>query len=673
MLLTEFSVENFGVFRGKHVFDLRVEERDGRPLVLFGGKNGSGKTTLFEGIKLCLYGRAFRGRTLPQPQYESYLRSKIHRRFGLAESEGSCVGLEFEHVHQGRISTYFVRRRWLNAEGELREGLEVLKDGKPPEGLSSQQLQDFLIELIPIGLSKLFFFDGEQIQKLAEDEPDNRNLRDAFNSLLGIDVLEHLQTDLRIHLDRQLRDTVNKPVQSLESFVKDGKILATEAAELRQEKAQKQTQIDHLMSEIERKEHQLAFEGGGFADRHLQLRSKKNQIEKEIMSIEDNIRELASSILPFAIVPSLCESLRNRLSQEEEYQREMAAKDLLNNKLTALREHVESGSFWTGIAVPHDFREFLTDRFLKLLASEAAPPKEGRELVHRLSPGDQLRILNWIEQSTNRVPVEFRRLSSKLESCTRELQTTEEALSRVPPDEAVSPIIQGLNDLHQQLGEINQEMSLVDERIRQVHFKQEENERRLKKLLEENQQIRAAQVRVTLGRQVQTAMGEFAHRLRKEKAAEVSECFADVFNQLSSKKNFVSRIHIDPSSFWITLFRRNGTTVPKEDLSAGEKQVYAIAMLAALAKVSGKPLPFVIDTPLARLDSQHRTNLINRFFPSASHQVIVFSTDSEIDQRYFAELEGSISKTYQLRFNELEECTAVSSGYFWEHPVEVSA
>ena len=103
MLLTEFSVENFGVFRGKHIFDFRAGDK-GRPIVLFGGWNGTGKTTLFEGIKLCLYGVSFRGQRLARPQYEDYLRSKIHRRMGLAESEGSSVSLELEHVHQGRAS-----------------------------------------------------------------------------------------------------------------------------------------------------------------------------------------------------------------------------------------------------------------------------------------------------------------------------------------------------------------------------------------------------------------------------------------------------------------------------------------------------------------------------------------------------------------------------------------
>ncbi len=202
LLLNKFIVENFGVFRGRHVFDLRTID-ESKPIILFGGRNGTGKTTLFDGIRLCLYGAGFRGQRISRQDYQEYLANRVHKRSGLSESEGASVALEFEHAHQGRLSTYFVQRAWKSSTISNAEKLEIFMNGKPVDEVSSEQLQDFLIELIPIGLSNLFFFDGEQIQRLAEDKPDNRGLVDAFNALLGIDVIDHLQTDMRIHLSRQ--------------------------------------------------------------------------------------------------------------------------------------------------------------------------------------------------------------------------------------------------------------------------------------------------------------------------------------------------------------------------------------------------------------------------------------------------------------------------------------
>ena len=114
-------------------------------------------------------------------------------------------------------------------------------------------------------------------------------------------------------------------------------------------------------------------------------------------------------------------------------------------------------------------------------------------------------------------------------------------------------------------------------------------------------------------------------------------------------KKIFNRAVIEPETFAVTLYDLSERPVPKEQLSAGEKQIYAIAILWALAKTSGRPLPFIVDTPLGRLDSDHRLNLVQNFFPVASHQVIIFSTDTEIDKGYFEELSEHLSKSYQIR------------------------
>ena len=84
------------------------------------------------------------------------------------------------------------------------------------------------------------------------------------------------------------------------------------------------------------------------------------------------------------------------------------------------------------------------------------------------------------------------------------------------------------------------------------------------------------------------------------------------------KKNFIDKVLINKDTFEITLYRENNDPIPKDILSKGEQQMFATAILWALAKTSGKPLPFMIDTPLARLDVDHRHNLVDRFFPTAT-------------------------------------------------------
>jgi DNA sulfur modification protein DndD len=671
MILTELSVENFGVFRGRHVFDLRTGDGQ-KPIIIFGGKNGAGKTTLFEGIKLCLYGPNFRGSRLNRPEYEQYLSSRIHRRFGLAESEGSSVGLEFEHAHQGRSSTYSIRRRWTESSGSVKEVLDVFRNGKPLDDVSEQQAQDFLIDLIPLGLSKLFFFDGELIQKLAEDQPDNRSLIDAFNSLLGVDVLEHLQTDMRIHLSKKLRE-LSSPTQSYETLAEEERALEFDATVLRQSNAQKQSEIDQVMSEIERREHELASEGGGFADRRLYLKARKTEVQTEITTLEGALRDLAGALLPFAIVPALGQSVKERLLKEEVDENALAAESMIRGSMQTLNTKLMNEDFWRNIPIDTELRGIVLKKIVDLLDSILAPTRGERKFVHRLSPSDRERIIHWIEVSQNWVPAQLRSTTTALEEKIREFQTLEDELSRVPPDEAVSPLIQKLNSLHQKLGELNHDKGLIDEKLHQLEYRLNEKRRNSGRLLEEQRGLQAMRQGIELGKQVQQTLAEFAKSLRDERTRVVSERFVEVFNQLMTKRNMISAMKIDPATFSTFLFRQNGTSVPKESLSAGEKQLYAIAMLTALARVSGKPLPFVIDTPLARLDANHRTNLVAQFFPSASHQVVVFSTDSEIDKSHFAKLKPHIAKAYLLQYEDSSESTSVSSGYFWENILEVAA
>jgi len=89
-------------------------------------------------------------------------------------------------------------------------------------------------------------------------------------------------------------------------------------------------------------------------------------------------------------------------------------------------------------------------------------------------------------------------------------------------------------------------------------------------------------------------------------------------------------------------------------------------VLWGLARASARPLPAVIDTPMARLDATHRQHLVERYFPNASHQVILFSTDTEVDRKYYQELQPHIARAYHLNYDDRDRRTVGEEGYFWK-------
>jgi DNA sulfur modification protein DndD len=151
----------------------------------------------------------------------------------------------------------------------------------------------------------------------------------------------------------------------------------------------------------------------------------------------------------------------------------------------------------------------------------------------------------------------------------------------------------------------------------------------------------------------------------------LSRLIGDSFRFLLRKKALVERISIDPETFTITLYDDTGRPVPKRRLSEGEKQIFAVSVLWGLSRASARPLPAIIDTPMARLDAEHRNHLVERYFPHASHQVIVLSTDTEIDRQYFHDLQPYIARAYHLNYDETDKMTRAEEGYFWD-PAEVA-
>ena len=108
----------------------------------------------------------------------------------------------------------------------------------------------------------------------------------------------------------------------------------------------------------------------------------------------------------------------------------------------------------------------------------------------------------------------------------------------------------------------------------------------------------------------------------------------------------------------------NEDVIPRDQLSEGEKQLFATSILWSLAKTSGRSLPFIIDTPLARLDLDHRDNLVDEFFPAASHQVIILSTDTEITKPYYEKLLPYIARSYSMEYDDKMRCSKISDHYF---------
>ncbi|MGB9694149.1 MAG: DNA sulfur modification protein DndD, partial [Fervidobacterium sp.] len=630
MIFKRLEVENFGPFKGKLCLNLDINNtsNDSRPLVIIGGKNGTGKTTLFEAIKICLYGRFFKGRKLPSQTYTKYINQKFYRYADGEPAKYASVAVEFDYAKLGHVNNYFVRRSWKRLSSRFVEELRIEQNGKVLDDIDEDQWQDFLMELLPPRISKFFFFDGEHIQKLAKERNENEYILTSINSLLGIDIVERLRSDIKIYASRKVKTINNKIELRIQEYEKRKKLLENKLNLTLEKQELLRKKINQFQMAIEDQEIKIAMEGGSFASKREKLKAQKKSIDEEIENIKDQIRDLCSNLLPFAYAPDLCQALRKRLVEEEKEQQKSAAINFLNRALDELMQGIELSSLWDSLRISPEDRSKAVRIILSELKNKIELANNScKEIIHPISSIERDEMLKWIELALNDVPLRLMQLSSRLEKLVRTRQRIEKILFSVPSDDVMHPLIRRLGELHEKIGKYQEKLYSLEEKERQIKNELNHVTRELKKSIDEKIKNENIKERLALVEKAQNALEEYLTVLREEKVAEFSQNLLQCFNLLFNKKYFIQKVNVDPLTFNVNLVDSDGILIPANTLSAGERQIYAVSLCWALARSSGRPIPFIIDTPLGRLDEEHRRNILERFFSNASHQVIIFSTD----------------------------------------------
>ena len=132
------------------------------------------------------------------------------------------------------------------------------------------------------------------------------------------------------------------------------------------------------------------------------------------------------------------------------------------------------------------------------------------------------------------------------------------------------------------------------------------------------------------------------------------------------KKDLVHNVVVDiqgnGEDVDINLFDASGRKIDKGILSMGERQMFASALLGALVEETGLDFPVFIDSPMQKFDVNHSQNILTKFYPNVSKQVILFPLlMKELTEDEYGLIEKYVKKTYLIentkigsRFIEVE-------------------
>jgi len=624
MILQSLHLLNFGLYGGTHEFNLSPGDDQQHPVILVKGHNGAGKTTFLEAVRLALYGKRALGGRIGQSDYEAHLLRRIHHQ---APERHAQIRLEFTSHHAGDNDTYCVTRAWASRGTSVVETLDFTKNGKEVSNIPREEWEHYLEDMIPVGVSQLFFFDGEKIQDIADNNA-SEGLYDAIRSLLGLDLIDQLRGDLALFKARSGETSTDYDIEAITRDLKgtlDFVVLNEESA------AALTAKRNQLAKKSERAQHVFQQEGGSVALDRGALNDSLRDIEIEWKDLLSSLKAIANNRGPFALAPKLTKQFSNEVERVKGTQFEKAVEVFVSAFEKVAKTKDEKSPTWS------------QDHF-SALRSFASTATNADDVV-TLSAEPE-----WINSQFAHVAddrVKATQLSKSLSDLLQRRSLLKEQLKNFRPGAAVDAF-QSVREAEFNLGAVETELSQVKAEVERLRALAERLKAERQKALEAQIDTKQVADKTDLATRTQAALANYEQRILQKRLSSLSSHFVEAFNGLVQRKSLVDTVTIEAESFAITLIDQGGARIETDSLSAGERQLFAISMLWALGKTSGRELPMIIDTPLSRLDQLHRESLMSNYLPRASNQVIMLCTDTELTTDIEEMISPFVARTYEI-------------------------
>lgn len=645
MIINKLILHNFGVYASTNIFEFHGK----KPIVLIGGMNGRGKTTFLEAVLLALYGsNSFAYNESKYKTFGQYLKSFVNITDGTLRT---YVDIEFSMDSESK-EIYRIHREWTGDKKRTNENISVYKDQEFNQFLTDNWTM-FIENILPSGLSNFFFFDGEKIAELAV-ENTNDQMKESIKSLLGISVLDLLQSDLGRIINRtskkQVLNTEANEIEVLrENKEKASTVLEKLDNEL-EELNKKKTELQHKLESVRQ---EYISKGGDIVTQRHELFQKR----MDIFSKMDNGREQlvldAASELPLVLVKDLLRNIREKAEIEQD-----------NRMLTVALQKMEQYSSEYETENGEDKEAII--RFIEYVSGKTK--RKHTRISYNLSDSSLFHLQMLLDEQLLDKKLAVKSRQNDMIMMQAEADQLDSYLSVDIDEKAIAKIYKKIKQLEQEIIEIDVQITRKSDERRTANgelmsatsefSKHVESYLKKVELNDDSDRI------IKYSHMANTILEEYKVRLQKSKIEIVAETMTSCYKRLANKKNLIEKIDMDPVTLDLKYFDSDGKEVNKSSLSAGEKQLMVISLLWALALCSKKKLPVIIDTPLSRLDSAHRVSLIQTYFPQASEQTIILSTDSEIDKNYYEIMKDNIGDEFTLIYDDETKSTTIKKGYF---------
>lgn len=696
MKIKRIQVKNLGPYVNENAFNFDVSDTTKR-MVLIGGKNGAGKTTLFNAIKICLYGCVAYGFESNNAKYFAEIEKIINANEKLQKNGEAEVIIDLLMDDGKYDHTYTFIRTWRIAGKKIAESFAVYKDGIVLSETEKSDFESYLLQTLPPNLFRFYFFDGESISDFVFNSSKNSDFKDAFLKLCNLDTMEIIRENFRRISRSKAKGTMMLSAEYDRCLEADHLIAhRVECAEDEyREIANEILLIDQKLAALDK----AYAKGGGISKK--EWHSMQDQINKEETRREMYnkwLKDTANNVLPFIILRAQLEELKAQIALEHKAQVDANVKSTIDTP--------EIKSIISGVL----------SRFNIELADDISQ-KVIYEIANYVSSTSQITpILNLSDFDRFELTAKINSLLAfdinRIKGATDDIKTSLNHVKRLRKKMERSSIenydgyLQMKSDLNEQKSNSTQHLLDVDKELQELRTQKVGVASKLAKAKSDYEALLKKQSINDISARALLAFDELQKTLYEKNLHLVETGFRQFFASMINKSDLIDGIYIDDRlnvlpyknkyfqadeihkiidksgmEYLIAQIGLHAYEVlqqklfagetefelpveVKQQLSAGEKQIFIMALYQALSQLNKINVPYIIDTPFARIDKEHRGKILNQFFKKLNGQIIILSTDEEIVGEYQESIYNIVSNTFVLNHTTDGNTEILANTYF---------
>ena len=426
MIIKQLILSNFKNFEGTHRIELNIDRNNGKNIILIGGVNGSGKTTLLEAVRLCMFGRKSIEPTLTTRNYEQFIRSMINKNAAKKKNNSFYIQLDIDVETNPGGFPLTLKRTWEIMKKTVNEHFLLLHNGEPLEYIPEEYWDDYMLSLIPLHVSDFFFFDGEKVKSLAVGDEADRILRESIKDLVGLNLYDSLTDDLyRLKSKISRRNISKKDIETELKIKEKGQSKLQRDLKTFTERLSKNlAKIEELEIQKLNLEKELKKKAGAFAREREKKEERLTKKREEIDKVNDEIKELCGSYLPFIIVTPLCKELLLQIKKEKQTKEALSTKEVWYELEADFIKRFEKRKK-VGDNLDEEVMKLVKSELkmtFKTLLKNIEKQAEREEIIHDISPSEVNRIDTFLSQIDNDINTRLIEVLKKREKHALEIK-----------------------------------------------------------------------------------------------------------------------------------------------------------------------------------------------------------------------------------------------------------